>query len=65
MCGAALGLPNVFLLIFFLAYIFCCAVSICAVVWVLLSEMYPTRVRGLAMSIAGLALWVGTYLIGS
>lgn len=43
MCGAALGLPNVFLLIFFLAYIFCCAVSICAVVWVLLSEMYPTR----------------------
>ena len=53
-----------FLLVFFLAYIFCCAVSICAVVWVLLSEMYPTRVRGLAMSIAGLALWVGTYLIG-
>jgi hypothetical protein len=26
--------------------------------------MYPTRVRGLAMSIAGFALWVGTYLIG-
>ena len=46
MCGAALGLPSVFLLVFFLAYIFCCAVSICAVVWVLLSEMYPTRVRG-------------------
>ncbi|MBQ0096449.1 MAG: MFS transporter, partial [Bacteroidales bacterium] len=28
------------------------------------SEMYPNRVRGLAMSIAGLVLWVGTYLIG-
>jgi hypothetical protein len=28
MCGAALGLPNVFLLIFFLAYIFCCPFSI-------------------------------------
>ena len=38
--------------------------SICAVVFVLLSEMYPTRVRGIAMSIAGLSLWVGTYLIG-
>ena len=38
--------------------------SICAVVFVLLSEMYPARVRGLAMSIAGLALWIGTYLIG-
>ena len=43
---------------------FCCAVSICAVVFVLLSEMYPTKVRGLAMSIAGFALWIGTYLIG-
>ena len=39
-------------------------VSICAVVFVLLSEMYPTKVRGLAMSIAGFALWIGTYLIG-
>ncbi len=64
LAGAALGLPAVFLLVFFLAYVFCCAVSICAVVWVLLSEMYPTRVRGLAMSVAGFALWVGTYLIG-
>lgn len=62
--GAAWGVSSTFLLIFFLAYIFCCAVSICAVIWVLLSEMYPTRIRGLAMSIAGLALWIGTYLIG-
>jgi len=31
---------------------------------VFLSEMYPTKVRGLAMSIAGLSLWVGTFLIG-
>ena len=62
--GTAWGLPNAFLLVFFLFYVFCCAVSICAVVFVLLSEMYPTRVRGIAMSIAGLSLWVGTYLIG-
>ena len=33
-------------------------------VFVLLSEMYPNRVRGIAMSVAGLSLWVGTYLIG-
>ena len=62
--GAAWGVSSTFLLIFFLAYIFCCAVSICAVIWVLLSEMYPTRIRWLSMSIAGLALWIGTYLIG-
>ena len=32
--------------------------------FVFLSEMYPTKVRGLAMSIAGLSLWIGTYLVG-
>ena len=62
--GDSLGVSNLFLLVFFLFYVFCCAVSICAVVFVLLSEMYPTKVRGLAMSIAGFALWIGTYLIG-
>ena len=62
--GDSLGVSSLFLLIFFLFYVFCCAVSICSVVFVLLSEMYPTKVRGLAMSIAGFALWIGTYLIG-
>lgn len=62
--GEAMHISSYFLLAFFLLYIFCCAVSICAVVWVLLSEMYPTKIRGLAMSIAGFALWIGTYLIG-
>ena len=62
--GGSWGISSIFLLIFFIFYVFCCAVSICAVVFVLLSEMYPTRVRGLAMSIAGFALWIGTYLIG-
>lgn len=58
------GLSVWFMLTFFLLYVFCCAVSISAVVFVLLSEMYPNSVRGLAMSIAGFALWIGTYLIG-
>ena len=62
--GTTLGLGNVFMLTFFLAYVFCTAISICAVVFVLLSEMYPNSVRGRAMSIAGFALWIGTYLIG-
>lgn len=58
------NLPTGFMLAFFLLYVFCTAISISAVVFVLLSEMYPNRVRGLAMSIAGFALWIGTYLIG-
>lgn len=60
----SLGLSSLFLLVCFLSYVFCCAVSICAVVFVLLSKQYPTKVRGLAMSIAGFSLWIGTYLIG-
>ena len=60
----ATSLPTWFMLAFFLLYVFCTAISISAVVFVLLSEMYPNRVRGMAMSIAGFALWVGTYLIG-
>ncbi len=64
LCGPAWGLGNGFLLAFFLFYVFCCAISISAVVFVLLSEMYPNSVRGRAMSVAGLALWAGTYIIG-
>ena len=62
--GASLGLSSIFLLVFFMLYIVCCAGSICAVVWVILSEMYPIKVRAVAMSVAGLSLWIGTYLIG-
>ncbi len=62
--GETLGIPPVWLLVFFLFYIFCQAISISAVIFVLLSEMYPIKVRGMAMSIAGFSLWVGTYLIG-
>lgn len=63
-CIFACGAGGMLLLAFFLLYIFCQAISISAVVFVILSEMYPNRVRGIAMSIAGLVLWVGTYLIG-
>jgi MFS transporter, SP family, arabinose:H+ symporter len=62
--GEAWGLPSTWLLVLFLAYIFFTAISISAVIFVLLSEMYPNKIRGIAMSIAGLSLWVGTYLIG-
>lgn len=62
--GAAWGVSSTFLLVCFLAYIFFTAGSISAVIFVFLSEMYPTNIRGLAMSVAGLSLWLGTYLIG-
>ncbi|ROT05360.1 sugar porter family MFS transporter [Muribaculum intestinale] len=64
MWGQQLGVSHVLLLIFFLLYIICCAGSICAVIFVILSEMYPLAVRGAAMSVAGLALWIATFMIG-
>jgi len=62
--GEGLGIGSVFLLVLFLFYVFSTAISISAVIFVLLSEMYPNQIRGIAMSIAGFSLWVGTYLIG-
>jgi MFS transporter, SP family, arabinose:H+ symporter len=59
-----MGLTSTFLLICFLAYIFFTAGSISAVIFVFLSEMYPTRIRGFAMSLATFSLWIGTFLIG-
>lgn len=60
----AMGISSIWLLVFFIAYIVCCAGSICAVIFVILSEMYPLAVRGVAMSVAGLALWIATFLVG-
>jgi SP family arabinose:H+ symporter-like MFS transporter len=57
------GAENFSIVVYFMLYIFFQAVSISAVVWVLLSEMYPTRVRGVAMSIASFALWVANFLV--
>ena len=52
------------LLAFILIFIACFAFSFGPVIWVLLSEMYPTKVRGRAMSIATFSLWTGTALVG-
>ncbi len=41
----------------------CFAITLGPITWVLLSEIFPTRVRGTAMSIAVAALWVGCYTL--
>ncbi|MEI6823504.1 MAG: sugar porter family MFS transporter [Bacteroidota bacterium] len=55
---------NIWLLIFMLVYCAFFAFSFGPVIWTMLSEFYPTYIRGRAMSIATLTLWVGTYLMG-
>ncbi len=52
------------LLTFILTFIASFAIGYGPVIWVLLSEIYPTGIRGRAMSIATLTLWVGTAIVG-
>jgi SP family arabinose:H+ symporter-like MFS transporter len=55
---------GILLLSFILVFIACFAFSLGPVVWVILSEIYPTRIRGRTMSIATFAVWVGTATLG-
>lgn len=55
---------GIWLMLFILIFIACFAFSFGPVIWVVLSEIYPTKLRGRAMSIATLSLWVGTAIIG-
>ena len=52
------------LLIFILLFIACFAFSYGPVIWVLLSEIFPAKIRGKAMSLATFSLWIGTALVG-
>jgi SP family xylose:H+ symportor-like MFS transporter len=51
------------MLLFILGYIACFAVSVGPVTWVILSEIFPTSIRGRAMGIATFCLWVANYII--
>jgi MFS transporter, SP family, galactose:H+ symporter len=46
-----------------LAYIFFFAIGMGPVMWLLISEIYPTRIRGAAMSIATFAVWMGDWIV--
>ncbi|MCB0652780.1 MAG: sugar porter family MFS transporter [Saprospiraceae bacterium] len=66
MCGSYFfyGMEQPFLIIIFItAFIACFAFSYGPVTWIIISEIYPTKVRGTAMSIATLSLWLTNVLI--
>jgi MFS family permease len=50
-------------LVFVLGYIACFAMSVGPVTWVILSEIFPTKVRGRAMGIATICLWLANYVV--
>jgi len=69
-CLAAMGLAAFFqsttglwLLIFILGYIAFFALSVGPVTWVILSEIFPTRIRGRAMGVATVFLWLSNYIV--
>ena len=51
------------LLIFILLYIASFAASYGPVTWVIVSEIFPIKMRGVAMSVATFVLWLAVYLV--
>jgi sugar porter (SP) family MFS transporter len=54
--------PNL-IFAFTLAYVASFAVAMGPVVWVVLAEIFPTRIRGRAMAVATVSLWVACYAV--
>ena len=54
--------PGVFLVLVLTA-IGCYAMSLAPVTWVIISEIFPNRIRGTAMSIAVGSLWIACFLL--
>jgi len=69
LCLLAMGLAaytqttGVWMLLFILGYIACFALSVGPVTWVILSEIFPTCIRGRAMAIATICLWIANYIV--
>ena len=58
-----LKLAAAWIFAFTLAYVASFAVAMGPVVWVLLAEIFPTSIRGRAMSVATLALWIACFAV--
>ena len=46
-----------------MVYVGCFAFSLGPIVWLLISEIFPLRVRGMGMSVSTLANWVGNFAV--
>src|SRR6185369_5942736 len=58
--GGVKGLP---MLLLVLAAIGCYAMSLAPVVWVVISEIFPNRIRGAAMAVAVSSLWIACFIL--
>ena len=61
-CFAA-GVKGLPMLILVLCAIGCYSMSLAPVVWVVISEIFPNRIRGAAMSVAVMSLWIACFIL--
>ena len=59
----AMHLKGIAVLVFVLAAIGCYAMSLAPVTWVVISEIFPNRIRGTAISVAVSALWIACFVL--
>ena len=57
--GASAGLVSVFVLLAIASY----ATSLAPVTWVLISEIFPNKIRGMATSVAVVSLWAAYFIL--
>lgn len=55
--------PAIFILSFILLAIAAYAVSLAPVTWILISEIFPSKIRGRAMSICTVVLWLSDFVL--
>lgn len=51
------------MLVLVLAAIACYSMSLAPVTWVVISEIFPNRIRGAAMAVAVSSLWIACFLL--
>jgi len=61
--AAQLQAVSFWVLAIILSYMACFALSVGPVTWVILSEIFPTRIRGRALSVATFALWTSNFFV--
>ena len=58
------GLPKAFVILFFMVtFVFFMQLTLNIPVWVIISEMFPLRLRGLGMGVCVLCLWVANAIV--
>ena len=57
------GVSGVFMLALVVLAIACYAMSLAPVTWVVLSEIFPARVRGVAMAVSTFFLWAASFVL--